>query len=258
MHKAAERLLICLFQGDFARRHSGAPGACTKLSRLETRIHAGRGRERRRWRECRRAGRLGWGGGGKTKGRNEERDGVSLKGVCYAISRVAVGKVGSREVYEARRRKSLQGSEGRSGGCGAGKRGSRMTPWPGTYEAPRLLGPRLLTPSFYQKANPEEAKSPVPLSSRFSFVHLSPLAFSQPILILLLIPPPPSPPPPPPAYPPLPTRPLLLLLPRVTLYLLPLVGSGACPYRVCYYYLTLSIIPKRAGSPLRDCDSPRD
>lgn len=53
-------------------------------------------------------------------------------------------------------------------------------------------------------------------------------------------------------------RPAALFPPQVTLYLLPLVGSGACPYRVCYYYLTLSIIPKRAGSPLRDCDSPRD
>ncbi|CAK9804521.1 hypothetical protein ANTQUA_LOCUS4125 [Anthophora quadrimaculata] len=55
-----------------------------------------------------------------------------------------------------------------------------------------------------------------------------------------------------------PSSTLYLRLLRVTLYLLPLVGSGACPYRVCYYYLTLSIIPKRAGSPLRDCDSPRD
>jgi hypothetical protein len=76
-------------------------------------------------------------------------------------------------------------------------------------------------------------------------------------------PPPPPPtslaPSPPLVHPPRPRLSRHALSPlRVTLYLLPLVGSGTCPYRVCYYYLTLSIIPKRAGSPLRDCDSPRD
>lgn len=144
---------------------------------------------------------------------------------------------------------------------------------------------RLPTPSFYQKANPEEeAKTPSPslflLSSSSSLlrrpptsisVHLNPLGFSRTAY----------------TYPPTNTtttttsnaavattttitsgqlgslaprvpRPAALFPPHVTLYLLPLVGSGACPYRVCYYYLTLSIIPKRAGSPLRDCDSPRD
>jgi len=142
---------------------------------------------------------------------------------------------------------------------------------------------RLPTPSFYQKANPEEEAKSLSFSLSFfsSFsslldVLLRPLlststhlaSLAQPILILLLIPPPPpamppSPPPPSPSArlaplpPPVP-RPAALFPPQVTLYLLPLVGSGACPYRVCYYYLTLSIIPKRAGSPLRDCDSPRD
>lgn len=141
---------------------------------------------------------------------------------------------------------------------------------------------RLPTPSFYQKANPEEeAKSLfLPLFLLFflfsprrpptsTSVHLNPLGFSRTAY----------------TYPPTNTttttsnaavatttitsgqlgslaprvpRPAALFPPQVTLYLLPLVGSGACPYRVCYYYLTLSIIPKRAGSPLRDCDSPRD
>lgn len=141
---------------------------------------------------------------------------------------------------------------------------------------------RLPTPSFYQKANPEEeAKSSFSLSLSFTSsssllrrpptsisVHLNPLGFSRTAY----------------TYPPTNTtttsnaavatttitsgqlgslaprvpRPAALFPPHVTLYLLPLVGSGACPYRVCYYYLTLSIIPKRAGSPLRDCDSPRD
>lgn len=142
---------------------------------------------------------------------------------------------------------------------------------------------RLPTPSFYQKANPEEEAKSLSFSlSFFSFlffslrrpptstsVHLNPLGFSRAAY----------------TYPPTNTttttsnaavatttittgqvgilaplvpRPAALFPPQVTLYLLPLVGSGACPYRVCYYYLTLSIIPKRAGSPLRDCDSPRD
>lgn len=185
---------------------------------------------------------------------------------------------------DGRRTESGKRGQGRAEG-GAGKRGSRMTPWPGTYGAPRLLGPTPDSQSFYQKANPEEeAKSvslsldlpfsllpalpfSLSLSSAFSsYVHLCPpqptWLLSQPILILLLIlPPPPAPPPtlPPPArLAPLPPPSRRPIPPRVTLYLLPLVGCGACPYRVCYYYLTLSIIPKRAGSPLRDCDSPRD
>lgn len=139
---------------------------------------------------------------------------------------------------------------------------------------------RLPTPSFYQKANPEEEAKSRSLSffssssSLFDVLLRPPLSTSthlaslaQPILILLLIPPPPAmPPSPPPPSPPARLAPSPLRSPapppsfhlQVTLYLLPLVGSGACPYRVCYYYLTLSIIPKRAGSPLRDCDSPRD
>jgi len=145
---------------------------------------------------------------------------------------------------------------------------------------------RLPTPSFYQKANPEEEAKSLFLPLFFLFllfspqhpptstsVHLNPLGFSRTAYTY------------PPtnttttsnavvattitttttittgqvgSFAPLVPRPAALFPPQVTLYLLPLVGFGACPYRVCYYYLTLSIIPKRAGSPLRDCDSPRD
>jgi len=52
---------------------------------------------------------------------------------------------GRRRCAEREARKSNGGRDGRDGGMraegGAGKRGSRMTPWPGTYGASRLLGP---------------------------------------------------------------------------------------------------------------------
>lgn len=58
------------------------------------------------------------------------------------------------------------------------------------------------------------------------------------------------------------SRPLLSSLSLFASGYLILIASGGLRglplHRVCYYYLTLSIIPKRAGSPLRDCDSPRD
>lgn len=45
-----------------------------------------------------------------------------------------------------------------------------MTPWPGTYGAPRLLGPTPDSQSFYQKANPEEEEAK---SFRSTFLFLS-------------------------------------------------------------------------------------
>lgn len=91
------------------------------------------------------------------------------------------------KVMAGRGRAGEMGIGGRAEG-GAGKRGSRMTPWPGTYGAPDCWA-RLPTPSFYQKANPEEeAKSSFSLFLSSSLLNIllrpalstsNPLGFSR-------------------------------------------------------------------------------
>lgn len=73
----------------------------------------------------------------ETKGGKEERD----------VRREYVMRYPALQLERWGRERCMEKEEEKGGGArgcaggGAGKRGSRMTPWPGTYGAPRLLGP---------------------------------------------------------------------------------------------------------------------
>lgn len=75
----------------------------------------------------------------ETKGGKEERDGACEGSTLCDIPRCSWKGGVAKGVRKKRKKKVVE--QGGVRGGGAGKRRSRMTPWPGTYGAPRLLGP---------------------------------------------------------------------------------------------------------------------